>query len=62
MRLPRGLRLRGARRALRVRPDAAFAETRDDGLLLRFSLPPGSYATVLIEELLESRERPLRTG
>jgi tRNA pseudouridine13 synthase len=50
--LPRGLRLRGARRALRVRPDAASAEVRDDGLLLRFSLPPGSYATILVEELL----------
>jgi tRNA pseudouridine13 synthase len=55
--VPRGIRLRGARRALRVRPGAATAERRDDGLLLRFSLPPGSYATVLVEEMLESRDR-----
>jgi len=60
--VPRGIRLRGARRALRVRPDAAGAERRDDGLLLRFSLPPGSYATVLVEELFESRDRSHRHG
>jgi tRNA pseudouridine13 synthase len=60
--VPRGIRLRGARRALRVRPGAATAERRDDGLLLRFSLPPGSYATVLIEEMLESRDRATPHG
>jgi tRNA pseudouridine13 synthase len=60
--VPRGIRLRGARRALRVRPGAATAERRDDGLLLRFSLPPGSYATVLIEEMLESRNRTMQHG
>jgi tRNA pseudouridine13 synthase len=60
--VPRGIRLRGARRALRVRPGAATAERYDDGLLLRFSLPPGSYATVLIEEMLESRDRAVQHG
>ena len=60
--VPRGIRLRGARRALRVRPGAATAERYGDGLLLRFSLPPGSYATVLIEEMLESREHALQHG
>ena len=62
LRVPRGIRLRGARRALRVRPGAATAERHDDGLLLRFSLPPGSYATVLIEEMLENRDRAVQHG
>jgi tRNA pseudouridine13 synthase len=62
LRVPRGIRLRGARRALRVRPGAATAERYDDGLLLRFSLPPGSYATVLIEEVLDSRDRAVQPG
>jgi tRNA pseudouridine13 synthase len=51
--LPRGVRLRGARRPLRVRPEAASCEPLGDGVVrLSFALPPGSYATVLIEELL----------
>jgi tRNA pseudouridine13 synthase len=52
LKLPRGIRLRGARRPLRVRPEEARAEPIGGGLELRFSLPPGSYATVLLEELL----------
>ena len=52
LRVPRGIRLRGARRSLRVRPGAASAEHTAEGLLLRFTLPPGSYATVLVDELL----------
>jgi tRNA pseudouridine13 synthase len=50
--LPRGIKLRGARRPLRARPEDATAEPIEGGLDLRFSLPPGSYATVLLEELL----------
>ena len=50
--VPRGIKLRGARRPLRVRPEDVAAEPIDGGLDLRFSLPPGSYATVLLEELL----------
>jgi tRNA pseudouridine13 synthase len=53
--VPRGIKLRGARRALRVRPGEATLESSDGGLLLCFSLPPGSYATVLVEELLASQ-------
>jgi tRNA pseudouridine13 synthase len=50
---PRGVRLRGARRPLRVPvPDAAVDASEDGVLRLRFTLPAGSYATVLIEELL----------
>ncbi len=48
---PRGIRLRGARRPLRVCPCDLEFEVAEDVLLLRFTLPPGSYATVLVEEL-----------
>jgi tRNA pseudouridine13 synthase len=51
LRPPRGIRLRGARRALRVRPAAASAVAIDGGIELRFALPPGSYGTVLVEEV-----------
>jgi tRNA pseudouridine13 synthase len=49
---PRGIRLRGGRRALRVRPEEASTEPTADGLRLRFTLPAGSFATVLLEEVL----------
>jgi tRNA pseudouridine13 synthase len=53
LRLPRGVRLRGARRPLRVRPEAASCEFVEEGVVrLCFTLPPGSYATVLVEEVL----------
>jgi tRNA pseudouridine13 synthase len=48
---PRGLRLPGGRRALRVRPEAASARHEGGRLRLDFELPPGSYASVLLEEL-----------
>jgi tRNA pseudouridine13 synthase len=53
--VPRGIRLRGTRRALRVRPAALGLEPLAGGLRLDFTLPPGSYATVLVEELLALR-------
>jgi tRNA pseudouridine13 synthase len=50
---PRGLRARGARRALRVRPvGLALERLAERDLALRFELPAGSYATVLVEALL----------
>ena len=49
--LPRGLKLFGDRRPLRVRPQAAACGWRDGVLELAFELPAGSYATVLLEEL-----------
>jgi tRNA pseudouridine13 synthase len=55
LRLP-GVRARGARRALRVRPDSLEIEAEDDDVLLRFDLPAGSYATALIEELFGAVE------
>jgi len=48
----RGVRLRGARRPLRVPVTEARADLDGDVLRLRFVLPAGSYATVLIGELL----------
>jgi tRNA pseudouridine13 synthase len=49
---PKGIRLRGARRALRVRPDNARMRNFPGGFWLEFELPPGSYATVLIQAVL----------
>ncbi len=51
LRPPRGIRLRGARRALRVRPGDASLERESEALLLRCTLASGSYVTVLLEEL-----------
>ena len=48
---PPGIEMRGARRALRVRPDEAELEPVPGAVRLRFTLPPGSFATVLVEEL-----------
>lgn len=48
---PRGIRLRGARRALRIRPEQSSLERADGHVVVTCTLPPGSYATVLLEEL-----------
>ncbi len=50
VRIP-GVRLRGARRSLRVRPTAVSMRGFEAGIELRFTLPPGCYATVVLEEL-----------
>lgn len=42
----------GDRRALWVEPRDAKVEHADDGFVVRVSLPPGSYATALLQELL----------
>lgn len=54
LRLPRGIRARGTRRPLRVRPVDLRIEQAVDGpgLTLACSLPSGSYVTVLIEALV----------
>ncbi|MBW2543274.1 MAG: tRNA pseudouridine(13) synthase TruD [Deltaproteobacteria bacterium] len=52
LRPPGGIRLRGARRALRVRPNNARMRDFSGGFWLDFELPPGSYATVLIRAVL----------
>ncbi len=51
LRLPRGLRLYGGRRSLRARLGEVAAEVGENELHLSFTLPSGSYATVLLEEI-----------
>ena len=53
LRLPKGLRLFGDRRALRVRPTESEISYDAAGSILdlAFRLPVGSYATVLLDEL-----------
>ncbi len=50
-RSPPGVRVRGARRAVRVQPGEASLRREEDALLLSCSLPAGSYVTVLLEEI-----------
>jgi len=50
IRTPPGVRLRGARRALRVRPTETGVTTLPGALQLRFMLPAGSFASVLLED------------
>ena len=52
--LPRGVRARGSRRPLRVRPvDLDVSALSDgDGLLVKCGLPSGAYVTVLLDALV----------
>ena len=43
----------GTRRALRAKVLEARAEVVDGALVLSFTLPPGSYATVLVDEVMK---------
>ena len=45
---------RGGRRALSVLPQESSAEQLSDAIRLTFTLPPGSYATVLLREVSKS--------
>lgn len=47
---------RGTRRALRMVPDDPRMEPAADGLVLRFALPAGCYATSLLSELIDVRD------
>lgn len=47
----RGYAQKGARRPLRVPVGEAGVEQADGGLRFAFTLPPGAYATVLMEEI-----------
>lgn len=54
---PRGIRLRGARRPVRVPvPDLTLEPLAPDAARLCFTLPAGSYATVLAEALFTEGE------
>jgi len=46
----------GTRRVVRLRPGDAGIEACEDGFLARFTLPAGSYATVLLREILHEEE------
>ena len=48
-----GLSQKGDRRALRVIPKEIIVQKEPDGLLLKFSLPKGAYATTLFAQLLQ---------
>jgi tRNA(Glu) U13 pseudouridine synthase TruD len=58
-------RVTGARRPLRVRPeDVELAGGVDDHggyVTVAFTLPPGSFATVLLHELMKAGTPPLAT-
>jgi tRNA pseudouridine13 synthase len=49
----RGMKLRGARRPLRI-PLREVALEEDEGLVLSFSLPPGCYATTVLTEVMKT--------
>lgn len=53
--VPRGLRLHGGRRALRIRLDDVRSAWAGGVLELEFTLPAGSYATVLVAELFPGK-------
>jgi tRNA pseudouridine13 synthase len=46
----------GSRRALRVRPENIALDAEPDSLILRFDLPSGAYATVLLREIFDPRD------
>ena len=46
----------GTRRALRIGLGRLDTEWTEGDLILRFDLPPGSYATVVLQELLVLEE------
>ncbi len=49
----------GTRRAYVVRPDNLIVSPQAEGLRFEFSLPSGSYATVLLREFMKTEEMPL---
>jgi tRNA pseudouridine13 synthase len=51
--IPAPFRMEGERRPLRVFPAEPSAEEEGNGLLLRFSLPKGSYATSVLREIVK---------
>jgi len=53
-----GLRMEGERRPLRVPLGDIGVEADDDGLLLRFSLPKGAYATSVLREIMKDHPAP----
>lgn len=60
--VPRGLRVYGDRRSLRVRLGEVRQEWNDGSLLLDFTLPSGCFATVVVEELFPGRLEDASSG
>ena len=58
LKAPRGVSLKGARRSLRVLPTEFAHQIDADAMKISVTLPSGSYATVLLEEVFG----PLREG
>ena len=48
-------KLKGTRRSLRMLIEAHRIEIVDVGLRVAFALPPGGYATVVLDELLKDQ-------
>ena len=46
--------LPGTRRTMRLRPRDVEVEAAPDGYRVRFSLPPGAYATAVMRELMKT--------
>lgn len=49
-----GLKSRGARRSMRIQLTETAIEKIDDDIELKFALPPGSYATVVLDEIMKN--------
>jgi len=52
----------GTRRVVRIRPRDLTVERDAEGVVLRFALPSGGYATALLRELMKDSEDPARSG
>lgn len=57
--LLRALPVDGARRPLRVPVTSPLVSTEDNSLIVTFSLPKGSYATVALREIMKTAVPPL---
>lgn len=53
-----GKRTPGTRRKMLEFPQETSVHQTEDGMLLRFDLPAGSYATVLLREIAETLIQP----
>lgn len=54
--------LSGARRAFVIRPGELTSRAIDEGMRIEFSLPSGTYATVLLRELMKCEADPADGG
>jgi tRNA pseudouridine13 synthase len=57
-RMQAGMKSKGERRPLRVRLAEATLDAYGDDLIVSFALPPGSYATTVLDELMKADAAP----